>query len=163
VQTRLIREYLQRSVTEYKQPSSQPSLEQCVAIPSTLTDGHTTAAYSHELERVQQEIREQQQQQYCNLIMANMLSWKYGTVYLPDETQCIAAARQYWPLLYVQWHDDFDRTKLEVQLMCARLWWPNDVMLQTVLIQQYLRDNIVTRYHWRSTRSSSDPLCVAIP
>jgi hypothetical protein len=150
IQTRLISEYLKRSVTEYQQPNSQPSLEQCVAIPTTWVYDDRIAAY-----------HEQQQQQFAKAVIARMSGWKYSAVHYHAGKQCTALAKQYWPAVYVQWHEDIDREKLEIQLLSARLWWPNDVMLQTVLIQQYLRDSIYTKH--QPIRSSSDAVCVAIP
>jgi hypothetical protein len=161
MQARLINEYLQRSIAEYQLPSSHPFLEQCLAVPSAVAATVTTAAVRHDVERVQQEQSEQQQQQFAKAIMAYLLGWKFSTAQLPPQKQCIAAAKQYWPVTYAEWHEYMARTQLEVQMLSARVWWPSDVELQTVLIRQYLRDSVYTQY--LPIRSSSDPLCVAIP
>jgi hypothetical protein len=161
VQTRLIKQHLQRSVAEDWQPSNHPSLDRCIAIPNTLAAADTDAALGREVERVAQEIDEQRQQHFARAIVASKLGWAFTKATVPPEHECTAAAKQYWPAMFVQWLEDLDLAVLYIQLLCARRWWPDDVKLQTVLIQQHLRSNVYTMH--QSVRSRSDSLCVAIP
>eukprot|EP00953_Heterococcus_sp_UTEX-ZZ885_P031699 16610-Heterococcus_DN1.PRE.3 len=131
-----------------------------MAIPNALPATATTAAHRR---LAQREHSEQQQQHFAKAIMACLLRLKFSVAIVPPVKQCTLAAEQYWHAVYVQWHERQDRIGLELQLLCARLWWRGDVMQQTLLIKQYLRASVCTRHHKQSFPRYNTQLRVAIP